>query len=462
MHRIEREHSEYTARKGMWKKYRDLYAGGERFRLAADEYLVRRRKEPLEVYEERLSRTFYENYIGSIIDWYAATLMRREPVLTIEGQDEAGRRFFEQFTVDCDRRGTNFTEFFRSRLVSALVLGRSYVVLEFPKTEIAPLNRADEDALGRSRAYLLGPDADEVINWSYGKDGRLDWIVIRTETNQQLRLSDPGPVKIRRWVYYDRQDFEIYEQTGAGNDAGQIRLMDKGRHGLAQQNRAPVFEVKVSEGLWLMNKSASLQLEHFNKSNALAWALTMGLFAMPVVYSDRDFKQTVGESYYLQLGAGDRFGWTEPEGHVYQIAIDNLDRLKDEIYRVSYLMAQASGPTAAAAAQTGLSKQRDFSVTQHVLRAYGDAVKETMGQVLEAIATARQDGLIVHVSGLDEFDIGDFSDELDDAKKLLGFGIESNTLKRQVFKKLAQKYLCDARPDVKGQIDREIDLMFRK
>ena len=37
--------------------------------------------------------------------------------------------------------------------------------------------------------------------------------------------------------------------------------------------------------MWLMNKSASLQLEHFNKSNALSWALTMGLFAMPVVYT---------------------------------------------------------------------------------------------------------------------------------------------------------------------------------
>ena len=39
--------------------------------------------------------------------------------------------------------------------------------------------------------------------------------------------------------------------------------------------------MQVSEGLWLMNKAAHLQLEHFNKSNALSWAITMGLFAMP-------------------------------------------------------------------------------------------------------------------------------------------------------------------------------------
>ncbi len=78
--------------------------------------------------------------------------------------------------------------------------------------------------------------------------------------------------------------------------------------------------VELSQGLWLMNKAAHLQLEHFNKSNALGWAITMGLFAMPVIYSDREWNQIVGESYYIQLGPTDRFGWTEPDGKVYQIA----------------------------------------------------------------------------------------------------------------------------------------------
>ena len=119
--------------------------------------------------------------------------------------------------------------------------------------------------------------------------------------------------------------------------------MDEGKHGLASQRRVPVFQLKVSDGLWLMNKAALLQLEHFNKSNALAWALTMGLFAMPVVYSDREWNQIVGECYYIQLGPHDKFGWTEPEGNVFQIAADNLERLKDEIYRVCYLMTQAAG-----------------------------------------------------------------------------------------------------------------------
>ena len=64
------------------------------------------------------------------------------------------------------------------------------------------------------------------------------------------------------------------------------------------------------------------------------------------------------------------------------------------------------------------------------------------------------------MSGLDEFDIGDFSVELDDAKKLLDLGIQSDTLKKQLFKKLAFKYFCDVRQDIKNQIADEIDQSF--
>ena len=56
---IEREHPEYIDKARLLRTYRDLYAGGQQLRKNADRYLVRRQKEPLEVYEERLSRVFY-------------------------------------------------------------------------------------------------------------------------------------------------------------------------------------------------------------------------------------------------------------------------------------------------------------------------------------------------------------------------------------------------------------------
>jgi hypothetical protein len=451
---INREHPEYIARKAMWKQYKDLYAGGEQLRVNASDYLVRRHKEPGQVYQERLSRVFYQNYIGSIVDWYAATLIRREPSILLEGNDATAKDFYNLLSADCDLKGTRISEYFRQRFVETLVCGSSYIVVDFPRMNGAALNRADEDSSGRSRAYLVDYSPDEVINWNYNPAGGLDWIVIRTSCLQQSKVTDAKWERETRWIYYDRENFQIYRKTG---DDQPIELLDEGLHGLASLHRVPVIQMKVSEGLWLMNKSALLQLEHFNKSNALSWALTMGLFATPVVYSDKEWNQIVGESYYIQLGQSDRFGWTEPEGKVYQIAADNLVLLKDEIYRVCYLMNQAGTPSAGDLRISGVSKQRDFSVTQEVLRAYGDVVKDGLRQVLHAIAAARQDSITIEVTGLDEFDIDDFGGELDDAKKLLDLGVGSETLKKQIFKNLAFKYLADARQEIKNQVAEEIE-----
>lgn len=459
LHHIDREHPDYVASKAVWKRYRHLYAGGEQFRANAAEYLVRRSREPGEVYFERLNRVFYENYIGSIIDWFTATLIRREPVIHFDGLTDATGAFYDLFIQNCNLKGTTLAQFFRGQMEQTLIYGKSYFVVDFPRVADTLANRGEEDASGRSRAYLVDYSPEEVINWSYDPSGRLEWVVIRTSSLRQASVKDDSWKRETRWIYYDRTTFEIYTQAARTSGEAPIELVAEGQHGFASQNRVPVFEMHVSDGLWLMNKGALLQLEHFNKSNALSWALTMGLFATPVIYSEREWNQIVGESYYIQLAPEDRFAWAEPEGHTYQIASDNLVRLKEEIYRVCYLISQAGGP-AGNMVQSGLSKQRDFGVTQEILRSYGDTAKDTIRNMLEAIASARQDNLTLDVSGLDEFDIGDFSAELSDAKGLLDLGIQSETLKRQLFKSIALKYFSDSRQEIKNRIAAEIDASF--
>ncbi len=458
---IDREHPEYKLKTQVWRKYRHLYSGGEDLKNNAGEYLVQRQKEPMDVYGERLNRVFYENYIGSIVDWYAATLFRREPVLIFDGANQAGKGFFGAFADDCDRKGSSLNDFFQKQFVAASVSGSSFVLVDFPRSRYEPGSRAEEDALGASRAYLVDYSAEDVINWSHDEHGNYEWVVLRTKSVRKERIEDVEWKTETRWFYYDKQQFQVFRRIESATEKSQIELVDQGRHALANQQRVPLFKLALPEGLWLLNKAGLLQLEHFNKSNALSWALTMGLFAMPVIYSDREWNQIVGESYYIQLAPGDRFGWTEPEGHVFQIAANNLARLQEEIYRVCYLTQAGGGRSQVRLSQSGLSKQRDFSITQEVLRAFGDVVKEGIKRVLTAINVAREDGLTISVTGMDEFDIGDFSLELADAKNLLALGIDSQTLKQQIYKKLALKYLSDVRQEVKDRIAAEIDIAFR-
>jgi hypothetical protein len=176
---INLEHPDFAAKKAMWNKYRDLYVGGEQLRANAMQYLERRQKEPADIYQERLGKVFYENYIGSIIDWYAATLLRREPAISFEGPNESGRRFFRDFLEDCDLKGTSFSEFLRRQVSDALVYGSSFILADFPRIEMPVESRAQEELYGASRAYLVEVPATSVINWSRDERGQYEWVVIR-------------------------------------------------------------------------------------------------------------------------------------------------------------------------------------------------------------------------------------------------------------------------------------------
>src|ERR1700734_499516 len=247
------EHPEYAAKRAMWRQYRDLYPGGAQFIGRADQYLVRRQKEPGDVYVERLSRSFYENYVGSIVDWYTATLFRREPVLNFEGNSESSKKFFSLFSDDCDLKGTNLCEFFRRQFVEALVSGKSYILIDFPRLVEPADTRAAEDEQGASRAYLVSYAADELINWSYDEHGQYQWVVLRTQSLRKDKLEDTAWCKQTRWVYYDKEKYRIYEQAEGGTERGAIELVAEGKHGLAKQSRVPLVELRVSEGLWLLN-----------------------------------------------------------------------------------------------------------------------------------------------------------------------------------------------------------------
>lgn len=447
-------HPEYRAWQTSLEMYRDLYSGGAQMKSKASNYLYRRHREPAEVYQERVTRAFYENYIGSIIDWYASTLFRREPILTVEDTSRRSSRYYFEFFNDCDRNGMGITDFLRKRFIDALIYGKSFMALEFPKRETSFSSRLEEEAFGADRGYLTAIHPTDVINWESADDGRMTRMTVRLAGDDKQSLF--GGVKgTSRYLIYTETEYFIVEDDASQDQ--RLRLVEQGLHCCAEENRLPVFDITLSDGLWLMNKAAHLQMEHFNKSNSLSWSLGMALYATPVVYSKRDWSTILGESYYIHLDPEDKFGWTEPEGNVYRIAMENLARLQEEIYRTCYLMGQSRSWLSGSSQVSGYSKRADFQITQEVLRAYGDAVKDTLKRLLQTLIRVRKDDLRISVSGLDEFEVGEFSEELDEAEKILNLGLTSKTFRKQAFKKLAFKFLADINETTKEKIAAEIE-----
>ena len=144
-----------------------------------------------EVYGERLSRVFYENYAGSIIDWYAATLLRREPVLLFEGTTRQRSAFFNLLRRRLRPEGhepertSSGSDSWRRWCAAAVTWWWI-----FPRCGTRPSSRAEEDASGRSRAYLVDYTAGRGHQLELRPTGGLEWAVIRTSCLQQSKVTD--------------------------------------------------------------------------------------------------------------------------------------------------------------------------------------------------------------------------------------------------------------------------------
>lgn len=238
---LDTEHPRYRDRKEMWEQYWDLYVGGEQLRRNAARHLVKRQKEPADVYGERLARVFYENYLGSCIDWYAATLFRTRPTLDCRTNSRPAASFYNDFIENCDCRNTNIFELLRQTFVETLVFGESYVRIDFPNSQDEASSRAEEDATGASRAYLAPCSPLELINWSRDDSGEFEWAVLRTKREFQPRPEEGCLVAETRWTRFDREDYKVYVRREGEGETGEAQLVSEGRHGLAGLRRVPLI-----------------------------------------------------------------------------------------------------------------------------------------------------------------------------------------------------------------------------
>ena len=136
-----------------------------RSRRTQPEYLVQRQKEPgrrLRGTTEpgvlrKLCRVDYRLVRGDTVSAGAGDAVRR--------QQRRRRKFFNALVEDCDLKGTAPSRFLPAAVDRALVCGRSYIAVEFPKVG------EPGDAGGRGRAWDIagisgGLSAGQVINWS--------------------------------------------------------------------------------------------------------------------------------------------------------------------------------------------------------------------------------------------------------------------------------------------------------
>lgn len=479
---LAREHPERERWKYKWPEYRLAYRGGHDFLLSAGE-MVRSRDgtaittpfvevpvsqatprrrflrqlegEPNEVYAAYWDRAFYVNYLGGILDYFRHYLFSQPPILQPSEPGKEPPEWWAPFFKDCTGNGKSFVEFVRDVFLD-VEIDRYAGWLIGSNVDIARPTAADD------RIALTAYKAEDILDWQCDRQGNLEWIILqKCETRREF----PGErVKYVEITYIDRQAWGTWEVLTDAKGQHTLTLMDTAVHGLGD---VPFQFFEIPHGLWITDKLFSWQVDIFNRMCRLGNAMLIGCIIQPFISSNdpNASARIFGEGVLLNLKAGDKeggagedMGWKSPQIQALEFIATQLDRQRDEGYRIVHNMAMAIDATVSRLAQSGVSKQEDRRAAEVILAGMGSHVKPPMLRTAHLLSKIYKDDTEWMIDGYDNFQVSSLEEELQTASLVSAFGFWSKTAEAELHKQIETgRILGHVDESVKEQIRKEID-----
>jgi len=442
-------------------RYDALYRGGRAFRVRVGDFL---RKNPLEsgaVYDMRKAECAFRSYVGPMADFFAAQLFASPLVVraSSNGAPVAADPFYATFKESVDAAGTDLVDFLKRAFTTALVKGTAWWVAEMPDDAGAPASdRKDWGDRGLGCATLRAVEPDDVLDWETDGDGLLLWAITHTK---EARRDDPRAARLavtETWRIYDRENVETFQVTydpkKPPKATDEIPSTGARPHRFP---RVPLVQLRLPDGLWLLNRTAEAQEEHFRLSAALSWAMRRACYPMAVFESDSGEQPKTGAGLVTTIAKGDKLAWIAPPTTAFDSLQSEIKAQMTEIHRIAQQMSHSVDNSAATAGRSGDSKDADNTATEICLFAYGALVRSAAEETYELVSDARDDvDLVFSIEGMTRFSLKDTGTTLDNITRASKLGIQSDTLTRELGVKAADMLLPDASQAVKDAIREEI------
>lgn len=499
---LRQTHPDYD--RDLWDLLDCLYEGG--FKVSEDDkrldqLLPRHVNESSSLHDERKKSAAYINYMGDVVDFFAAQLFTKTlTMLPGEGVDIGDAEPYEEFTEDADGEGHDFQELMAKAFISAALKQKAIIAVDFPLNEVPAQSRAAERETGADRPRAFDIPIQQLLDWKKGDDGRFEWCVLHRVTT-----SRPSPDALRDRVTYSWKVWQMAAPVSASEDG--VEFIDEGRaraawrlfevtkkitddppkdedeipevaSGFTSFPFVPLIEFVLPKGLWIGNKIGPLVKEHFQRRSTLVVNQRKSLMAIPVLklgpeigaaraaqpseaqtnpFRGANPKGKFDSKGWVRIGSDDDLTFAEPAGGAYEIEATQLKELVDEVFRVSHLMAQSVAATGSALARSGESKQEDRNATEVVLEAFGDKVSKAAVRVLDCIAGALGDDVFWQATGLSDFRVKNRGQVVDEATKVDKIKIPSKTFKAKYTTQVALRLLDDVSPEDETAIRDELE-----
>ena len=447
-------HDDYDA--DLIERIDDLYKGGFAIQKKGTKHLCRIEGESEPKFKERCRVAAYIAFLSQIIDQFTSDVFGQPLAVKPAGDadnpstpgDVPDEDFYSEFERNADRKGTAFVDLMRETLRTALKHRYALVMIDAPDMRYAPepVSLAEEEDQGARRLYAYECPVARLVDWKVDDEtGRFVWAILYDKTQERAT-----PYGRRDRVH---ETFTVWTiepgQTAAwvrwgieykvGEPVVPEALLKMEASGSTSFDRIPILRFELPEGLWIGNKVGPQALEHWQRRSSLIGAENRSLVAIPYVKrgpqapaqggaipADIADDQQRGDRPvarfnargYLELDAGDEVGFAEPEGRCYALVDQELEKLREMMFQVTFQMAASIQRNNTSMGRSAMSKQKDEDLTARVLRALGHATRNFAVDIFDCISTARGEDVHWNPHGLDAYDSEDREALLEEAVSL--------------------------------------------
>ncbi|MEM3040412.1 MAG: hypothetical protein QXG97_00110 [Nitrososphaerota archaeon] len=450
---LKRTHPDYDANVAKWEKYLDFYEANDIYK-----YLHRHLRETPEMFEQRLARGYYYNYVASVVDLFVCYLFN-SPIARNVGS-LSGSVDLARFYADANKAGLTYEQLVRTVAVFAQICGHCGVLIDLPKApEGGYISEADRLAADH-RPYATIIQAPQIKDWEVDQFNKFEWVKIEVSRPSGRTWKDAIDTSVRTFLIWSRTDWEEYE-VRVRDGVEESRLVDSGENPLGEVPIVIICNERNPRHPWF-GLSAVRDIVDINKA-ILNWSSLIDeevfercLNILCMERDEGDAASTLSHHNVLEYapGASAPFYLT-PGSSPLDLIGAQIDRAKDEIYRLAKV-GGSTGLLGVREATSGIAYAYEFNETNQALVQKAACLAAGENEIHRIFAKwlgKEWDGLIEYPS---EFGVEDFLLEL---KILLTARttLTSPSAVRRIEKRLIDKMFSHDTDEFRQQAKREID-----
>lgn len=428
-----RRREDYEAETGRADFMLRSYLGGEWYDPTL--YLDKYPREDNATHTARKERSYYLNYLATVIDSYAAEVFKWEPSLEIAGPEALASRFVEDATGD----GTELNAFVRDACIAALLAGRSYVGVDL-----------DPAATNTPYAYSIHPA--NLLDFSLDKQGQMRWALVAEE---HVEDSDPfvKREKAERFRLWKPDEWMLFGKQG--------NLIDSDRNGAG---RVPVVVLDAQDVRLPAYDIARACRRIFNTCSQIDEILIQQTFSQFYFQSgdtedpgiDEDNSVEVGTNRGIDLPLEARIvpGYAAPPDGPVKMHMEERENLVKAVYAHAGL--ERRDPDSQTV-QSGVAKSYDFKETNARLSALAQMAEKATTGIFDVLADYGVAGP-ANVTYRKDFDVRAFEDQLEAHIRLMDAKLPPVVVRRSALD-LSLRVVEEGTEDEKREVSEAIEAM---